>query len=71
MNARRVRDIDYQLLQGTNRRTTDIVIERNGSIVVHPPIDYTPEQVDAVVETSDLFLHIDPTQIFLIKGDPI
>lgn len=57
MNARRVRDIDYQLLQGTNRRTTDIVIERNGSIVVHPPIDYTPEQVDAVVENKRMWIY--------------
>jgi predicted metal-dependent hydrolase len=57
MNARRVRDIDYQLLQGTDRRTTDIVIERNGLIVVHPPMDYTPEQVDAVVESKRMWIY--------------
>ena len=57
MNARRVRDIDYHLLQGTNRSTTDIVIERNGSIVVHPPMGYTPEQVDAVVESKRMWIY--------------
>ncbi|MCI5209854.1 MAG: M48 family peptidase, partial [Candidatus Electrothrix sp. ATG2] len=28
MIARRVKDIDYMLLPGTDRKTTDIVIER-------------------------------------------
>jgi len=57
MNARRVRDIDYQLLPGSDRKTTDIVIERNGSIVVRPPTDYSPEQVDAVVESKRLWIY--------------
>ena len=30
MTPRRVRDIEYQLLPGSQRKTTDIVIERNG-----------------------------------------
>ena len=42
-NARKVRDIDYQLLPGSNRSTTGIVIERNGIIAVRPLINYTPE----------------------------
>lgn len=57
MNARRVRDIDYQLLPGADRKTTDIVIERNGIIVVRPPLDYTPEQVDAIVESKRMWIY--------------
>lgn len=30
MRLRRVHDIQYQLLPGTQRRTTNIVIERDG-----------------------------------------
>ena len=33
MNLRTVRDIEYQLLPGTDRKTTDIVIERDGLII--------------------------------------
>lgn len=57
MNARRVRDIDYQLLPGTPRKTTDIVIERDGVVTVRPPADYTPEQVDAVVESKRMWIY--------------
>lgn len=52
MTPRRVRDIEYQLVEGSTRKTTDIVIERNGKIIVRPPAGYTPEQVDAVVESK-------------------
>jgi len=57
MNARRVRDIDYQLLPGSDRKTTDIVIERDGVIVVRPPKDYSPEKVDAVVESKRMWIY--------------
>lgn len=57
MNARRVIDIDYQLLPGADRKTTDIVIERNGSIVVRPPLNHTPEQVDAIVESKRMWIY--------------
>lgn len=57
MIARRVRDIDYQLLPGTDRKTTDIVIERNGIITVRPPKRFTPEQVDAVVDSKRLWIY--------------
>ncbi|MBU0908527.1 MAG: M48 family metallopeptidase [Proteobacteria bacterium] len=57
MNARRIRDIDYQLLPGTDRKTTDIVIERNGIIAVRPPIGFSPEQVDAVVESKRMWIY--------------
>tara|TARA_E500000318_G_scaffold110980_2_gene127970 strand:- start:901 stop:1608 length:708 start_codon:yes stop_codon:yes gene_type:complete len=57
MNARRVRDIDYQLLPGTERSTTDIVIERNGAVVVRPPKNLSPESVDAVVESKRFWIY--------------
>ncbi len=57
MNARRVRDIEYHLLPGSPRKTTDIVIERNGVVSVRPPADYTPEQVDAVVESRRMWIY--------------
>ena len=57
MNSRRVRDIDYQLLDGSERKTTDIVIERDGAIVVRPPKDYSPEQVDAVVDSKRMWIY--------------
>lgn len=57
MNARIVRDIEYHLLPGTRRKTTDIVIERDGIVTVRPPIDYTPEQADAVVESKRLWIY--------------
>ena len=57
MNARRIKDIDYQLLPGTDRKTTDIVIERNGVVAVRPPKGFTPEQVDAVVESKCMWIY--------------
>ncbi|WP_313695852.1 M48 family metallopeptidase [Achromobacter mucicolens] len=57
MMSRRIRDIEYQLLPGSQRKTTDIVIERNGQIVVRPPVHYAPEQVDAVVESKRLWIY--------------
>jgi predicted metal-dependent hydrolase len=57
MTPRRIRDIEYQLLPGTVRKTTDIVIERNGMIAVHPPVGFSPEQVDAVVESKRMWIY--------------
>ena len=57
MNARRVRDIEYQLLPGSPRKTTDIVIESNGVVSVRPPANYSPEQVDAVVESKRMWIY--------------
>jgi predicted metal-dependent hydrolase len=47
--VRKVKDIEYRLLPGTARQTTDIVIERDGCITVRPPSRLTPEQVDETV----------------------
>jgi len=49
MTLRRVGDIDYNLLPGTDRKTNDIVIERNGQIVVRPPSGLSEERVDELV----------------------
>ncbi|MBF0233363.1 MAG: M48 family metallopeptidase [Desulfamplus sp.] len=57
MNLRRVRDIDYLLLPGTKRKTTDIVIERDGVVTVRPPQSFTPEQADAVVESKRMWIY--------------
>jgi len=57
MNRRNVGDIEYQLLPGGARKTTDIVIERNGTISVRPPESYTPEQVDSVVRAKRLWIY--------------
>jgi predicted metal-dependent hydrolase len=57
MNARRIKDIDYQLLPGTDRKTTDIVIERDGVVTVRPPKGFTPEQVDAVVASKRMWIY--------------
>ena len=57
MQLRNVRDIHYQLLPGADRRTTDIVIERNGLISVRPPACMTPEQVDATVFSKRMWIY--------------
>jgi hypothetical protein len=57
MSLRRVKDIEYLLLPGSPRKTTDIVIERDGVISVRPPANYTPEQVDAVVVSKRMWIY--------------
>jgi len=57
MQLRQIRDIKYQLLPGTARRTTDIVIERNGAITVRPPLRMTPEQVDETVLSKRMWIY--------------
>jgi len=57
MQRRQVRDIEYQLLAGSDRRTTDIVIERNGTITVRPPKLMTPEQVDDTVLSKRMWIY--------------
>jgi len=57
MQLRQVRDIEYQLLPGTERRTTDIVIERNGVITVRPPLEMTPQQIDETVLRKRMWIY--------------
>jgi predicted metal-dependent hydrolase len=57
MGARKIRDIEYHLLEGSDRSTTDIIIERDGTICVRPPIAMTPEQVDSIVENKRMWIY--------------
>ena len=57
MQMRQVQDIQYQLLPGADRKTTDIVIERDGVIRVRPPLQMTPEQVDETVFSKRLWIY--------------
>jgi predicted metal-dependent hydrolase len=57
MQVRQVQDIQYQLLPGADRKTTDIVIERDGVIRVRPPLKMTPEQVDETVFSKRLWIY--------------
>lgn len=57
MQLRQVRDIQYQLLPGSERQTTDIVIERDGVVTVRPPLRMTPEQVDATVFSKRMWIY--------------
>ncbi|WP_058556463.1 M48 family metallopeptidase [Thiohalocapsa sp. ML1] len=57
MAARRVEGIEYDLLSGGSRKTTDIVIERSGRVTVRAPAGHTPEQVDAVVRSKRMWIY--------------
>ena len=57
MQHRQIRDIEYRLLPGSDRRTTDIVIERDGVITVYPPLQMTPEQVDETVFSKRMWIY--------------
>jgi predicted metal-dependent hydrolase len=57
MQVRQVQDIEYELLPGADRKTTDIVIERDGVIRVRPPRKMTPEQVDETVFSKRLWIY--------------
>lgn len=57
MQVRQVHDIEYQLLPGSDRQTTDIVIERNGMITVRAPRRMTPEQVDETVLSKRMWIY--------------
>lgn len=57
MNLRKVSDIEYNLLPGSDRKTTDIIIERDGSIVVKPPEFIKPEQADEIVWSKRMWIY--------------
>jgi predicted metal-dependent hydrolase len=57
MSARRVRDIEYQLLRSGARRTADVIIERDGDISVRAPAHLSDEQADAIVESKRLWIY--------------
>ncbi|MFN5348271.1 MAG: M48 family metallopeptidase [Betaproteobacteria bacterium] len=55
--VRQVQDIQYQLLPGADRQTTDIVIERDGVVRVRPPLRMTPEQADETVYSKRMWIY--------------
>lgn len=57
MQVRQIRDIQYHLLPGTDRKTTDIVIERNGTVTVRPPKRFSPDQVDQTVLAKRMWIY--------------
>ncbi len=57
MQLRQVQDIEYQLLPGAERQTTDIVIERDGVVRVRPPLRMTAEQVDETVFSKRMWIY--------------
>ena len=57
VHMRQVQDIQYQLLPGADRQTTDIVIERDGVVRVRPPLRMTPEQADETVFSKRMWIY--------------
>jgi predicted metal-dependent hydrolase len=57
MQVRQVQGIEYNLLPGTARMTTDIVIERDGVVTVRPPARMTPEQIDQTVLSKRMWIY--------------
>ena len=57
MQLRQVQDIEYQLLPGAERQTTDIVIERDGVVRVRPPLRMTAERVDETVFSKRMWIY--------------
>ncbi|MFT5633181.1 MAG: putative metal-dependent hydrolase [Rubritalea sp.] len=48
--------IDYSLVR-SDRKTADIIIERDGSLVVRAPSDLATDEVEAIVESKKLWIY--------------
>lgn len=57
MPARRVGDIEYELVRSAQRKTLDVVIERDGQVSVHAPAHVSEQQADAVVARKRLWIY--------------
>jgi len=57
MSHRKVLDIEYDLVPGGDRKTTDIIIERDGSIIVKTPGFIKPEQADEIVRAKRMWIY--------------
>lgn len=57
MEQRQVKDIKYCLLPGTDRKTTDIVVERDGTVSVRPPLNKSPEDIDKIVFSRRMWIY--------------
>jgi len=56
MNAKKKDDITFQVIR-SRRATADIVIERDGSIVVRAPETITDERIEDMVEAKRLWIY--------------
>ncbi len=57
LKKRNIKDIEYYLLPGASRKTTDIVVERDGTIHVRPPLHMSAEQVDDTVYSKRMWIY--------------
>jgi len=57
MSARRNGDIEYTLVRSRERRTADIVIERDGKISVRAPKHLAEERVDQLIERKRYWIY--------------
>src|ERR1700678_2141274 len=57
MTQRRTADIDYFLVRSKNRRTADIVVERDGQILVRLPERLPDTEVDQIVEQKRFWIY--------------
>jgi predicted metal-dependent hydrolase len=57
MTQRRTADIDYFLVRSKNRRTADIVVERDGQILVRLPERLPDAAVDQIVEQKRFWIY--------------
>lgn len=57
MAAREVGDIQYELLRSGQRKTVDVVIERDGHVSLRAPEHFREEQADAVVKQKRFWIY--------------
>lgn len=57
MASRQVEDIEYELHRSSQRKTADVVIERNGLVSLHIPAHLSEEQADAVVKRKRFWIY--------------
>lgn len=71
MKKRKINDIAYILYPGTDRKTTDIVVERDGTVCVRPPRGVTPEQVDETVYSKRMWIYRTQAEWYALNSSRI
>ena len=56
MKASRDKDISYEVVR-SRRSTADIVVERNGKVVVRAPATFPDERIDDIVEAKRYWIY--------------
>lgn len=56
MKRKPQRDFSYQVVR-SRRKTADIVLERDGSLVVRVPRELPPAQIDRIVDAKRVWIH--------------